>query len=119
LSAVFALEETGEAAYELHHTDTRARSRSSVSRRRRSRDHEPELRSLVGEERLTIFRHTISPVVTSQLTEIDHVAIAVHDIDAAIACTRRSSAVVVHREVVESDGCAEASSKSPSPTFSC
>jgi len=47
--------------------------------------------------------------LTSQLTEIDHVAIAVHDIDAAIAWYETVfGAVVVHREVVESDGVAEA-----------
>ena len=47
--------------------------------------------------------------MTSQLTEIDHVAIAVHDIDAAIAWYESVlGAVVVHREVVESDGVDEA-----------
>jgi methylmalonyl-CoA/ethylmalonyl-CoA epimerase len=47
--------------------------------------------------------------VTSQLTEIDHVAIAVNDIDAAIAWYASVfGAVVVHREVVESDGVDEA-----------
>jgi methylmalonyl-CoA epimerase len=43
------------------------------------------------------------------LTEIDHVAIAVNDIDAAIAWYESVfGAVVVHREVVESDGVDEA-----------
>jgi methylmalonyl-CoA/ethylmalonyl-CoA epimerase len=47
--------------------------------------------------------------VTSQLTEIDHVAIAVNDIDAAILWYESVfGAVVVHREVVESDGVDEA-----------
>jgi len=47
--------------------------------------------------------------VTSRLTEIDHVAIAVNDIDAAIAWYESVfGAVVVHREVVESDGVDEA-----------
>jgi methylmalonyl-CoA/ethylmalonyl-CoA epimerase len=47
--------------------------------------------------------------VTSQLTEIDHVAIAVHDLDAAIDWYASVfGAVVVHREVVESDGVDEA-----------
>jgi methylmalonyl-CoA/ethylmalonyl-CoA epimerase len=47
--------------------------------------------------------------VTSQLTEIDHVAIAVNDIDAAILWYEEVfGAVVVHREVVESDGVDEA-----------
>jgi methylmalonyl-CoA/ethylmalonyl-CoA epimerase len=47
--------------------------------------------------------------VTSLLTEIDHVAIAVNDIDAAIAWYEDVfGAVVVHREAVESDGVDEA-----------
>jgi methylmalonyl-CoA epimerase len=47
--------------------------------------------------------------MTSQLTEIDHVAIAVTDIDAAIDWYASVfGAEVVHREVVESDGVDEA-----------
>ncbi|MGH9247314.1 MAG: methylmalonyl-CoA epimerase [Acidimicrobiales bacterium] len=43
------------------------------------------------------------------LTEIDHVAIAVHDLEAAIAYYRDTfGAEVEHREVVESDGVEEA-----------
>ena len=43
------------------------------------------------------------------LTEIDHVAIAVHDLDAAISFYQRAfGATVDHREVVESDGVEEA-----------
>jgi methylmalonyl-CoA epimerase len=43
------------------------------------------------------------------LTEIDHVAIAVHDLEAAIAYYQRAfGAEVHHREVVESDGVEEA-----------
>ncbi len=43
------------------------------------------------------------------LTEIDHVAIAVHDLDAAIDYYRRAfGAEVHHREVVERDGVDEA-----------
>ena len=43
------------------------------------------------------------------LTEIDHVAIAVHDLDAAIDFYARAfGAEVHHREVVESDGVEEA-----------
>ncbi len=43
------------------------------------------------------------------LTEIDHVAIAVNDLDAAIAYYRDTfGADVQHREVVESDGVEEA-----------
>ena len=43
------------------------------------------------------------------LTEIDHVAIAVNDLEAAIAYYRETfGATVDHREVVESDGVEEA-----------
>lgn len=45
----------------------------------------------------------------SLLTEIDHVAIAVNDLDAAIDWYREAfGAVVAHREVVQSDGVEEA-----------
>jgi methylmalonyl-CoA/ethylmalonyl-CoA epimerase len=45
----------------------------------------------------------------SMLREIDHVAIAVNDLDAAIAWYEEVfDATVVHRETVESDGVAEA-----------
>lgn len=48
--------------------------------------------------------------MTSRLfTEIDHVAIAVNDLDAAVAWYASTfGATVVHREVVESDGVEEA-----------
>lgn len=43
------------------------------------------------------------------LTEIDHIAIAVNDLEAAIDYYQRAfGAVVDHREVVESDGVEEA-----------
>jgi len=43
------------------------------------------------------------------LTEIDHVAIAVHDLEAAIAYYRQAlGAEVEHREIVERDGVEEA-----------
>jgi methylmalonyl-CoA/ethylmalonyl-CoA epimerase len=45
----------------------------------------------------------------SLLTEIDHVAIAVHDLESAIAYYRDTfGAVVEHRETVEKDGVEEA-----------
>jgi methylmalonyl-CoA/ethylmalonyl-CoA epimerase len=47
--------------------------------------------------------------VTSSLTEVDHVAIAVRDLEAAIVWYRNVlGAEVVHREVVVSDGVEEA-----------
>ena len=43
------------------------------------------------------------------LTEIDHVAIAVHDLEAAIDYYKRAfGATVTHREIVEQDGVEEA-----------
>jgi methylmalonyl-CoA/ethylmalonyl-CoA epimerase len=43
------------------------------------------------------------------LTEIDHVAIAVRDLDAAVAWYEETlGATVAHREVIESDGVEEA-----------
>jgi len=47
--------------------------------------------------------------MTGLLTEIDHVAIAVHDLEAAVAWYREVfGAEVEHREVVEADGVEEA-----------
>ncbi|MCY3850084.1 MAG: methylmalonyl-CoA epimerase [Acidimicrobiaceae bacterium] len=44
-----------------------------------------------------------------QLTEIDHIAIAVHDLEAAIAYYQKAfDAEVHHRETVDSDGVEEA-----------
>src|SRR5260370_30001620 len=48
-------------------------------------------------------------MTTPALTEIDHVAIAVRDLEAAVAYYARVfGATVFHREVVESDGVEEA-----------
>jgi methylmalonyl-CoA/ethylmalonyl-CoA epimerase len=48
-------------------------------------------------------------VTAGLLTEIDHVAIAVRDLDAAVAWYAETlGATVAHREVVESDGVEEA-----------
>ena len=45
----------------------------------------------------------------SELTEIDHIAIAVHDLDGAIAYYEQTfGCTVAHREVVEKDGVEEA-----------
>ncbi|MSO36852.1 MAG: methylmalonyl-CoA epimerase [Acidimicrobiia bacterium] len=43
------------------------------------------------------------------LTEIDHIAIAVHDLDAAVAYYESTfGCVVAHRELIETDGVEEA-----------
>lgn len=50
-----------------------------------------------------------TPASAGLLTEIDHVAIAVHDLEAAIAYYAEVyGATVDHREIVESDGVEEA-----------
>jgi len=57
LSAVFALEETGEAAYELHHNRHEGKiGILCVASEEGTGITNPELRARVGEERLTIFR---------------------------------------------------------------
>jgi methylmalonyl-CoA/ethylmalonyl-CoA epimerase len=53
--------------------------------------------------------HAAAPAGLGLLTEIDHVAIAVHDLDAAIKYYADVyGATVDHRELVESDGVEEA-----------
>jgi methylmalonyl-CoA/ethylmalonyl-CoA epimerase len=50
-----------------------------------------------------------APVTAAMLTEIDHVAIAVHDLDAAVDWYGQTfGATVAHREVVDADGVEEA-----------
>ena len=57
LSAVFALEETGEAAYEVHHNRHEGKIGILCAAPREGLGvTNPELRARVGEERLTIFR---------------------------------------------------------------
>ena len=52
---------------------------------------------------------TVGQNAPMMLTEIDHVAIAVHDLDAAVAFYAAAfGAEVDHREVVDSDGVEEA-----------
>lgn len=52
---------------------------------------------------------SVGPLEPSGLTEIDHVAIAVHDLDDAIAWYEAAlGAMVTHRERVERDGVEEA-----------
>src|SRR5437868_11052117 len=52
---------------------------------------------------------TTAAIVRGVLTEIDHVAIAVNDLEAAVDYYRQAYAVEVeHREVVERDGVEEA-----------
>jgi methylmalonyl-CoA epimerase len=53
--------------------------------------------------------HAQTAALAGLLTEIDHVAIAVRDLDAAVAWYAEAlGAAVVHREVVERDGVEEA-----------
>lgn len=53
--------------------------------------------------------HDHAPGSSGLLTEIDHVGIAVHDLDAAVAWYQQMfGATVAHRERIESDGVEEA-----------
>ncbi len=53
--------------------------------------------------------HTHDEPSSGSLTEIDHVGIAVHDLDAAVAWYQQMfGATVAHRERIESDGVEEA-----------
>jgi methylmalonyl-CoA/ethylmalonyl-CoA epimerase len=53
--------------------------------------------------------HAVAPAGVGLLTEIDHIAIAVHDLEAAIKYYADVyGATVDHRELVESDGVEEA-----------
>lgn len=53
--------------------------------------------------------HTHDAPSSGSLTEIDHVGIAVHDLDAAVAWYEQMfGATVAHRERIESDGVEEA-----------
>ena len=109
LSAVYPLDEVGEAAYQVHHNL-----------------HEGKIGvlCLAPEEGLGIDDPDAAPagrrgphhpvpeargMSDSMLTEIDHVAIAVNDLEAAIAWYHEVfGATVAHRERVESDGVEEA-----------
>ena len=91
----------------------------------------PTKRARIGEDKITLFRGSLTPRPTRHrptlfrsccadgigllrdwpmlLTEIDHVAIAVSDLEAAIDYYQRAfGAEVAHREIVESDGVEEA-----------
>ena len=106
LSAVFALEEVGEAAYEVHQNRDEGKiGVLCVAPARASASTTPSARE--RQDRLTIFRRHDREAML--LTEIDHVAIAVNDLDAAIAWYAEVfGATVEHRERVESDGVDEA-----------
>ena len=109
LSAVYPLEQVGEAAYQVHHNLHEGKigvlclapDRGTWHRRpRTARQGRRGPHHVVPEAR------RMSDLL---LTEIDHVAIAVNDLDAAIAWYAEVfGATVDHRERVESDGVEEA-----------
>ena len=109
LSAVYPLEEVGEAAYQVHHNLHEGKiGVLCLAPDEGLGIDDPELRARVGEDRITLFRRhgAMSDLL---LTEIDHVAIAVNDLEAAIAWYAEVfGATVDHRERVESDGVEEA-----------
>ena len=132
LSAVYPLDEVGEAAYQVHHNLHEGKiGVLCLAPEEGLGIDDPEFREQVGEDKITLFRAAqpaMSPLtarmpgdddaeqvaagsaeVAPLLTEIDHVAIAVHDLGAAIDYYRETfGALVDHREVVESDGVEEA-----------
>ena len=109
LSAVYPLEEVGEAAYQVHHNLHEGKiGVLCLAPDEGLGIDDPALRAKVGEDRITLFRRH-GRMSDALLTEIDHVAIAVNDLEAAIAWYAEVfGATVDHRERVESDGVEEA-----------
>jgi methylmalonyl-CoA epimerase len=119
LSAVYPLEDVGEAAYQVHHNLHEGKiGVLCLAPTEGLGIDDPELRAaggrgpdhLVPEARgMTASDMTTSGITGPMLTDIDHVAIAVRDLDAAIDHYRTwFGAEVDHREVVDSDGVEEA-----------
>ena len=124
---VFPLDQVGEAALQDPPQPGRGQARRAVpgprggpghrrSRQarghRRGQDHPvpaARTRRAVSEEPTMEAPDEPTPPAQMLLTEIDHVAIAVRDLDAAVDFYQRAfGATVAHREVVDSDGVEEA-----------
>ena len=80
--------------------------------RGRSASTTPSSAREVGEDRITLFRRhgAYGGLTDARCTEIDHVAIAVHDLEARDRVLRATPSAPRshHREIVESDGVEEA-----------
>ena len=85
LSVTYPLDQTGEAAYQVHRNlhEGKIGVRCLAPADGLGID-DPEFRDQVGEDKITLFQEGGS-MSDAVLTEIDHVAIAVRDLDAAIA----------------------------------
>jgi methylmalonyl-CoA epimerase len=107
LSAVYPLDEVGEAARTIHRNEHEGKiGVLCLAPGEGLGVDDPERRAAVGEDRSRCSVATVPDVI---LTEIDHVAIAVNDLEAAIDYYQRAfGAEVEHREVVETDGVEEA-----------
>ena len=109
LSAVYPLEQTGEAAYQVHHNLHEGKigvlclaPEEGLGHRRPRVPREGRR----GQDQALPEARRMSDML---LTEIDHVAIAVNDLEGAIAYYQETfGAEVDHREVVEADGVEEA-----------
>ena len=120
LSAVYPLEGVGEAALQVHHNEHEGKiGVLCLAPDEGLGIDDPEKRERIGEDKITHLppprrlnrrrRHGKVAMARMLLTEIDHVAIAVSDLEAAIDYYQRAfGATVDHREVVESDGVEEA-----------
>ena len=111
LSQVFALDDVGEAACAgAPQRRTRESSACSCSRRRKvSASPTPRCASSCSPRSPASDDTSEESEPMTVLTEIDHIAIAVNDLEAAIAYYRDTFGCDVdHREVVESDGVEEA-----------
>ena len=116
LSAVFPFDDVGEAAYQVHKNLHEGKLGVLVLAPKEGLGvTNAEMRERLLPQ-ITLFRHGASrrrgaTVMSdaSVLTEIDHIAIAVRDLDAAVAYYADTYGVDVdHREVVERDGVEEA-----------
>ena len=105
------LEQAGDAALKIHHNEHEGKiGVLCLAPEEGLGIDDPERRDSIGEDRITFFRRTAAEGIMGRmmLTEIDHVAIAVRDLDAAVDYYQRAfGATVDHREVVEKDGVEE------------
>ena len=111
MSKVYPLDQTGEAALAGAPQPGRGQGLGAVPRARRGarRHRRGDARAAPRPDHALPPLRELRPRMDMLLTEIDHVAIAVNDLEAAIAYYRDTfGCEVEHREVVESDGVEEA-----------
>ncbi len=109
LSAVYPLDQVGEAAYQVHHNLHEGKIGVLVPGPDRGAGHRRSRAAGQGRRGPDHALQEARRMNDHLLTEIDHVAIAVHDLEAAIAWYGEVfGATVDHRERVERDGVEEA-----------